>query len=199
MAVLPVIAAVYRCALNWQNPGAGGSAENIIHIHTASTGVSANAVFTCMDAHVTASMWGLVAPSLYVQSVDITPLDGTSATSNHPTGGGAKWTGAGSGDPIPNMASLIKLTTALRGRSHRGRIYLPAVPEGDQANGVLTSSLTATVATGFINWMTAMAADATTPQALVVASYKLAVATTITNLTCEPAAATQRRRQTRLR
>jgi hypothetical protein len=157
------------------------------------------AVNTALNAHVTAAMWGLVAPTMFVESVDVIDLDGISASSNFATGGGAKWTGGGTGDPIPQGASVIKLTTTLRGRSHRGRVYLPAVPEGDQANGVLTGSVVATVQTAWVAFAAAMAADATTPLAFVVASYKLATQTAISTISAEGKMATQRRRMTRLR
>jgi hypothetical protein len=144
-------------------------------------------------------MWATVAPTMFVDAVNITPLDGSSASQLFPTGGGAKWTGAGSGDPIPNMATVLKLTTPLRGRSFRGRLFLPAVPEGDQANGQLATGPVASAQAAWDTFRAAIFTDATTPLSIAVASYKLSVATIVTGTLIESAAATQRRRQTRLR
>lgn len=48
--------------------------------------------------------------------------------------------GAGVGDMVPPQASVVfTLRTALRGRSFRGRFYLPGLVEGDQAAGNLTA------------------------------------------------------------
>lgn len=197
MAALPVIAKTYRCAFNWRNPSAGGTATNVMHFRTAGSAVSEAAVFACLNSHVTAAMWGAVAGTLFVNDVEITPLDATSASGDFPTGGGAKWTGAGTGDPIPASSSLIKLTTLARGRSFRGRVYLPATGEGDQANGAISGA--AGITTAWQAFQTAINADGTTPMSLVIASYKLAIANDVVSLTCEAGAATQRRRQTRLR
>ena|SRR5215208_2045630 len=68
---------------------------------------------------------------LTVRNVD----DNTDAGS-FTAGGGV---GAIAGDALPAFnAMLISKKTALRGKSYRGRFYIPGVPESGQADAVLT-------------------------------------------------------------
>jgi hypothetical protein len=186
MPPLPVIADVFRVTLTW---AAGGSrpAQNVMHFEAP--GKDEGDVWTALNAHVTAGMWNWASSSVGVSTVDIEPLDGTSAATTHLTGLPAKWSGAGSGDVIPQVAGLIKLTSGLRGRSKRGRIYIPFVAEGQQAFGVLLDA--AAVSTAWGTFANAMATDGV---ALGIASYKLSSWVQATTVTAETTAATQRRR-----
>src|ERR1041384_2513624 len=135
MPPLPVIADVFRGVLRWSNGGLGAHAVNVLNVHTNASGKTAQQVYTCLDAHVTASMWGFVSTGASVITVDILPLDGSSATQSFSTGGVAKWTGTATGETIPQVAEIIKLQTGIRGPSHRGRIYLPFITAAEQGNG----------------------------------------------------------------
>lgn len=190
MATYPVIEDVYRCALKWSD-GSGHTAVNVIHVKQA--GVDSATIFADLDANVTVTMWGYVTDDFHVTEVAITPLDGVSATTVFPTGSTSKWRGSATSDFIPASCSLVHLGTDLRGRSHRGRIYLPYLAEGQQAKGVLAPAGLATWQAAWDTFRLGLTA------LLVVASYKLAVATEVTQTYCEPVAATQRRRQSRLR
>src|SRR6185503_9051010 len=67
-----------------------------------------------------------------LDSVDITPLDGTSVT-RHIARGSSSWpVGESGAEIIPQACALVKLETAVRGRSYRGRIYIGAVGETAQ-------------------------------------------------------------------
>jgi hypothetical protein len=59
-------------------------------------------------------------------------------------GGEQPAAGAGvlSGDMLPpQCAGVVTWTTGLIGRSNRGRTFVPGIPEGHQAGGVLSSTL----------------------------------------------------------
>jgi hypothetical protein len=188
---LPVITNVYRVAMVWTGPG-GQRATNVIHIRKASS--NASAVATAVDANVTANMWQQVVNSASVTRLDVTPLDGSGATASLAVSG-AKWTGtAGAVDAIPAFAEVVTLRTSLRGRSYRGRVYIPFIGESAQANGSMTG--TAAAQTAWTNFIVAMAAAA---QSVVVASYLHATAQDVTSAIIQTIGGTQRRRQSRLR
>ena len=187
---LPVIANTFRVALLWKT-GGGLVAVNVIHVR--STTLDPTGIFLALSGTVTQDTWSYVASAAHVDEVHITPLDGVSATQVFLTAGGVQWQGSAGGDFIPASCSIVSLRTGTRGRSFRGRVYLPFLVEGQQQNGVLSAG-------GLANWQEAwddMIGDL--GATLVVASYKLRVATAVTSALCEGLAATQRRRQSQLR
>lgn len=201
---LPVIPDTFRCALRWTASG-GQTAVNVMHIGTAVSGKTPLQVFTCLDAHVTEAMWDTAGGSASIGSVDITKLDGTSATVTFPTGSPAKWSTAGAGDYVPALAAILKLQTGLRGRNHRGRLFLPFVGEANNVNGAMPTAEATAVTAAWHTFQLAIIADATTSCDLVVASYDRrhagagAEATAVSALGMEVTLGTQRRRQGRLR
>jgi hypothetical protein len=198
MPALPVIAQTYRVALNWRTSG-GQIAVNVIHIHTAAAGVNAVDIMENLDDSVGSNMWLGVSSSAVVTLVAITPLDGVTATSDFAPAVPAGWTGGSSGDFSPATAILVKETTALRGRSHRGRVYLPFAGEPAISDGTLDGTIAATMTTAWTGFQAAIAVDATTPMSICVASYKLATQIAVDTFNVEALVATQRRRQGRLR
>lgn len=201
---LPVIFNTFRCAIRWRTSGAQ-TAVNVLHVRTAANGKTAAQVFACLDAHVTAAMWGGASSNFITQGVDITPLDGTTATQTFTPAIAGHWTGGTGGDFIPSACGIVKFQTASRGVRFRGRLYLPPVAETAQTNGSYSDTSPATATAAWGTFLTDCAADATTPLSPVVASYDRAhggagaTATTITRATQETVLATQRRRQKRLR
>jgi hypothetical protein len=199
MPALPSIANTFRCAFRWSDTS-GQNAVNVIHITTSAAGRTPLQVFTALDANVDTNMWGFQSTNAAVDSIDITPLDGVSATNSFLTGRPGKWTGQSGGtDYTPAVSALIKLQTVHRGRSHRGRIFLPFVVEGMVTRGVLDAGVVASVGAAWSDYADDLVADATTPCSIVVASYKLASADVAHVVSCESVAGTQRRRQGRLR
>jgi len=189
---LPVIADTYRVALNWTD--SGQSAVNVMHI--LRSGTTASAIASSVDANVTAAMWGTVVNGAAVNHLVVTPLDGASASFTLNTTG-AKWTGSGGvADPCVQCAVMIKCTTALRGRSNRGRLYLPFTSETISGGGVIAAGTQTTVQNAWNAFLTAMIAAGSQP---VVASYLHATQHPIAAYTVELAMGTQRRRQSRLR
>jgi hypothetical protein len=190
---LPVIADTYRVALNWTNTQDTTHATNVIHIKKS--GSSPAAIITQLEAAATADLWKMVSPGASVDNIVVTPLDGSSISVFHSTGKPAKWTGNGAaGDWIPQVSSLIKLTTSKRGRSYRGRIFLPFTSEGTVAYGIFNSTYVGVCTTAWTTWLTAMTAAGFTP---CVASYLHSTEETIVAIACEGTSATQRRRQHR--
>lgn len=193
MPPLPIIPDTYRCALKWDN-GLGGNAVNVMHILKA--GTSPSAVAAALDANATALMWTYMSANYVMKLLTITELDGSSASYQLATSG-AKWSGQAAGDEIPAESSIVKLTTAFRGRSRRGRLFIGPVGEGVQAGGALTGGATLTNCQNAWNtWLAALIAAGFQP---VVASYKLASQVPVTSILVEIEAGTQRRRQERRR
>lgn len=190
---LPVITDTYRVFFKWSHAASGQSAGNVMHFRK--TASNAGAVGALIDGNVTANMWNPTSSGASVTELHITPLDGSTATFIQ-TASGAKWTGGTTGDFIPGAAALVSLRTVRRGRSYRGRVYLPFVGESNQTNGALIAGSVTAVSTAWATFLNAMIA-ATCP--LVVASYRLASATDVASTVAETLLGTQRRRQSRLR
>jgi len=191
---LPEIPNVFRVAFNWENSASGGTAENVMHF-LSETGDS-EAVAAAINSHYSALMLSFTVPTTKCPSVSITPLDGTTATST--------WSLAGvegslsAGEALPAVAVVATLYTALRGRSYRGRIYLPYVGESVAESGKVKPDYLADLQGGWGDFQADLEGN-TPPVTLVVASYKEEVANAVTSILVQPVLATQRRRQSQLR
>lgn len=197
---LPVIADCFRVAFIWKDAGTGQTAANIMHFQASAS--NAIDVKNDIDAAVTAAMWTVQEANAQVIRLDIIKLDGSSGTVSFPVSG-AKWTGGGAAsDFAPNVSNIVKMQTGLRGRSRRGRIYLPFVGESQTTAGSLGS---AGVTAGQNAWDAFLAAMTVATTFPVVASYDRAHAgagahaTLINKFVYEAQVGTQRRRQSRLR
>lgn len=187
---LPTIADVKRVALEWTQTGGAKAATNVLHFNFAG---DPQDLFDILDAHVTASMWACVSDTANVNTVAITPLDGTSGAQVFPTPtAAAKWAGSSSSEFIPQGSGLVSLYTGLRGPANRGRVYLPYLGESAQVNGQLTGF--ASITTAWQNFYIACLADLAV---LGVASYKHSVWHAAIAYTGRTRTATQRRRQRR--
>ena len=132
--------------------------------------------------------------TMFFDEVRVTSLD--TATSPQATEAfPAATQGTASPDAIPGAAALVKLLTATRGRSYRGRIYVGiiAANEVGDGNGTLSVSFQGVV-NAYISAIEA-ALNALTPSVgLVVASRKLGISSFVLSANCEPTVAYQRRR-----
>lgn len=193
VAPLPIIPDTWRAAFIWSCPAFTRKATNVMHFLYASP--DAATLFSKISANVTATMWAATRSDTLIESVTLTPLDGAGASTEHATSG-AKWAGQATGgsDVVPQACPLVSLRTGVRGRSYRGRVYLPWPSEGSIASGSLGSSQQTTMQSAWTAFVTAM--DATSAP-LVVASYKNASQALVTTATVEQLLATQRRRQPR--
>lgn len=139
-------------------------------------------------------MWQGAVNGASVTRLDVTPLDGSGATFSLAVSG-AKWTGtAGAGDFVPAASIVVTHRTAQRGRSFRGRTYIPFIGESSLVNGAI-SSITATQTA----WTAFVAAMSAAANPLVVATYLHGSFSVVTSCTVQSIAGTQRRRQSRLR
>jgi hypothetical protein len=187
---LPIIADTWRAAINWFNLG-GQIAENVIHI--LAPGKTSSQVATALDTDIDPNMFLSVQVNAEAPTVSLTKLDGASATIDFPL---TNWVGTAAGDWVPDVSALLTLETGVRGRSFRGRIYLPFTAENRVTDGLWTDPTNYPAqAAAWAEWMVDMSA---TGFDLVVASYKLAEATVIGAIVGHDAFATQRRRQGRL-
>lgn len=200
---LPVIADTARCAFNWVN-GDGQTAKNIIHF--ADTGHDALLLAEAIDAAFEANMADATVNSANCPDVDVTYLDGVSATINRPL---TRWVGQIAGQFVPQASAILTLYTVDRGRSNRGRIYLPFIAEGVLNNGLLGVDTVGELNTGWLDFQNAMF---TAGFPVVVASYitehtvhgapagaSVPHRTDVVRIKAQPVAGTQRRRQSRLR
>ena len=197
MAPLPVIADTYRTALTWTD-ATGQSAVNVMHFRWLLGTNDTDGLMTFLNGAVTANMWLPVCSDSVVTDVAITPLDGISATQHYAPTTPAHWTGGNPADFSPATAVIVKLTTPLRGRSHRGRVFLPLISENIISDGRLNSTTAANVTTAWEAFRTHSPVSGE-QFGLVIASYKLASGELVGNVLCETVLATQRRRQGRLR
>lgn len=202
---LPVIANVFRCALNWLDSTTGQTAVNVIHILGTSSATSAS-VGEALDDAATTTMFGLQIPTASVTLIEITPLDGVSATLPYTPTIPANWTGSSSSTAFsPQTAEVIKLTTAVRGRANRGRIFLPFVDNNQNQDGHLTVGHVPSVTAAWQAFDAALLADSPIAYTLGVAAYDRAHGgagahfTGLLNIECEVEVATQRKRQERNR
>jgi hypothetical protein len=193
MAPLPVIADTFRTVWHWTD--GGQHAVNVVHVRCP-TGDALD-VAGGIDGSLQTSQFALLNSSATFGTIEVTPLDGTSPTLLHNMTSIHK-TGGGGGQPVPQVACLVKLVTGLRGRSHRGRIFLPFASESEMDSGSFDATDAGVMQTAWGNFETALAA-LPKPIELVVASYKLAEAFSVTAVSVELETATQRRRQTRNR
>lgn len=191
MPPLPVITDVFRCAIEWQVAGGGQNAVNVLHVlsNTATPADVAAAIDDVPDSDMLNSVSGVWVAN----TVAITPLDGTTATSVHPL---TNWTPPSATDGEPAVSTLVSLRTAFRGPANRGRIYLPAVREGAAANGFLDGTVGGLMQTA---WESYVAQLETHDVTLGVASYKNAEFHSVVSLLVEHPLATQKRRQDRNR
>lgn len=190
---LPVIPNVSRVAFKWHNSDSKTDAVNVMHFHTGSH--SSADFATLLDSSLTANMWAYQNTDSVITEIDITPLDGMSITFPFVPTPGVKYHGTQTNEDMsPQVAAIIKLATAERGRSFRGRVYLPWVIDNAQVNGILDATINASVATAWLAFKNAME---TGGMQMVVASYKLASAADVIAVVAEKYTATQRRRQKR--
>lgn len=193
---LPIILDVFRVAFEWETTQ-GQSATNVMHFLDRLGTRTPAQVFTVIDTNVVTNLWNRVSSSAEVKRLAITPLDGTSSTTTVPCADVAKWNGNAGAEYSPAVSSLVKLQTGLRGRENRGRVYLPFTAETALVNGFFPLGVDQTNWQNSWNLFLNVLDLADLP--LVVASYVHSQANGVLSAVCETTAATQRRRQTRLR
>jgi hypothetical protein len=164
-------------------------------MHFHKSGSNPAAVAAILDSNVTASMWGCQGTNSKIQTIVVTPLDGSSVSYPWNTGTPAKWCGnISTNAPVPATSNIIKLLTTHRGRSYRGRVFLPWVDEDGQGNGKVDTTIHGTLQTAWVNFHTALTSAGLD---WCVASYKLAVQNPVAAILAESYLGTIRKRQLR--
>jgi hypothetical protein len=155
---LPVIADVVQLKMIFTgSPLQRPASVATYWLDTAAQPVSA--LLTDADASALSGMWNMVSSNVGVTKLTATPLDGISASEDLAIAAfPAKWTGSGGADAIPQGAAVVSFKSALRGPRWRNRIYLPAIAEGAQTDGLLGSTFVANATTAWTSFRTAMAA-----------------------------------------
>ena len=187
-----------RCAFNYTGPGSQ-SAVNVMHFRTHGGGASPAGLATAIEAAIDSGVFWPMSNEALVTDLAITPLDGATPTYHYTPVTPANWTGGSSGGPLIQVATLLKFSTATRGRSYRGRLFLPFVSESNIENGALDGTIAADWQNDFQDFIADVSGDGVTPADLVVASYKHATAATVMNVQAEIQTGSQRRRQGRNR
>lgn len=192
MPPLPIIADIIRVGFHWQHTN-GQSAYNVMHFDIGA--MSITSFEALINTNWSANMILEVSSAAKIDRLDITPLNGTGATQQFAETN-ARWSGGSTDAIIPAAAQVISLRTGLRGRSNRGRIYLPFMVESNFSAGSVSGASNATIQTAWNTFVTGMN---TGGAPLVVASYLNANAHDVTQVIVEFIVGTQRRRQSRLR
>ena len=189
---------MYRIALNWVDTGSVGVRPvNVFHVRAASATVSdiASVVGGALGTNGN-SVFNNLYTGLEITSIQILPLDGTSAASD--------WNlpstvhGSGAGGVLPQTCQVVSFHSAQRGSRGRGRMYIGPVGETQVNNGLITGSSQTTPLAGFGDFVDDMNADTPSTQ-LVVASYLHSDAHDVTNIRVDTVTGTQRGRVDQLR
>src|SRR5215467_1998334 len=201
MPPLPVIPFTYRVALRWSESTSGQAAVNVMHFSAGLSGTSPGDLAAALNSHVSIDLWLGAVSTARVQTLDIIDLNSSTGATVSFTTVGTGWGGAGSGEFVPNVPALVKFKTGLRGRSRRGRIYLPFQGEANIHNGQITpSSILTTANTAWVALQNGLQAG-TPAFSHVVASYHPTLVAggdaiaPITSYAAELLTASMRRRQ----
>lgn len=189
---LPVISGVVRVTLNWTNSNVPEPAANVMHFSTALT--TGAAMFAAFDTGLAANQdWiDSVSNTTKLTSIEFLPLDGITPTSEFTTGIDAYYTGSATGGPIPQAATTVTWQTDQRGRSKRGRTFLPHLGESAMDNGAIIGAVRSAMQTAWTGLLEDWAVAGLTP---VVASYTLGSARPVESFVVRQRASTIRRRQ----
>ena len=164
-----------------------------MHFHAA--GGTIATVWTALNANVTQNMWLHTLNTAAVNTVTITDLTVSTASQQFSTGRPLKWSGGtGAGDVAPQVAAIVKELTAGRGRSKRGRLFLPWCAENQIQDGKLLAATVTSMQTAWNTFYSAMNAANVVP---TVASYTHISDELVTQFLVESLLGTQRLRQPR--
>jgi hypothetical protein len=197
---LPIISHVCRAAVTGACPP-GGRWANVWHLNFSGGGWPTSTDIAAMEAILLRIYSGsdytsghpyftFANANTTIDKITVTPLDGSAASTIFTPG-----VSASSGNtPLgpAEVACVLSMHTPFRGRSHRGRVYLPPVYVSQLNGGVFS--------TAFINYILAQVAGAQTALgganwSIGVASYKTTAFNSATAFTIDTLPDVQRRRK----
>lgn len=195
MAPLPVISNVKRITVNF-TPYGGVTPRCVFHLRgdMADEEELGLAIWDSATEHLYGPMHDGFEPG----SLDILPLDGSSATfvSDRPVGDTTSWCSS-SGDTLPSTAAIVSFRTGIRGPKGRGRQYVGPTTETSCANGILNETVRTNLIASWAGFNNNLLALPDSMQ-IVVASYVHAEAYAVTSIGVPQTVGTQRRRQRQL-
>lgn len=190
---LPVIADVFRTSWNWNIASGAIIAVNVLHFEAP--GDNEQDVFDQLNAQFDGAMFERMSTAAEMTTIDIIKLDGVSGTQHFPVTSTEAHGGVASEAELA-PAIIIKESTALRGPSHRGRVFLPFPAEGAVFQGGIDPAEAANMTAAWNTFRAGMTLAGVVP---VVASYAHVSATPVAQFLCEDKLGTIRRRQTQVR
>lgn len=168
---------------------------NVLHIvspnpYTGSfVADAAAAIVTWANAHT--NSWAVEWVGEAVRVTDLSTVDGAQFTD---TGIAGTLGTQGTGAPA-SICALVKLLTAERSRSGRGRIFFSPIDSGSvDTNGAISSGVQGDYMTNIAALQTALAGIESFASGLCVLSRATGIAHPVTTYLCEALAASQRRR-----
>jgi len=193
MPPLPTITDVFRCTFNWTLFD-GVAPKNVIHVRAPSATEEQVAieVLAALQTHQFEGM----PEDFVLDTLDVLPLDGATATFSAP--GDGYNSGGGSGDFSPASAAVVSLRTAQRGARGRGRVYVGPLQESVMTDGHFNSGNVTELGTAWVDFRQALIDSAITAH-LCVASYVHADSHDVASIAVDSILGTQRRRQDQLR
>jgi hypothetical protein len=194
---LPVIANNYQVAQQWTTSPELHDMYNVICVE-ASGSPSVFEVAEQVGHAFASAIAPVVRHAILTGQVSVTPLDGVSARTSWvtPDFGTAGGVTAGNGLPL-ELAKVLTLRSGLRGRSKRGRLYIPGASDSEVTNEFtrdLTSGAKSALNTAATNFETAMTDGTYCNLALMVLSRTLGLSTLVTQVVANLGLCNQRRR-----
>lgn len=139
---LPLVPHTAKVTLNWRY--LGKDVHNTLHYTNMNSGPPPTAaqLGPVIVGKLTADFRTCVMPTLALMSISAVPLDVPNAAGDE-YATGLPWIGNNIGQGQPNnVAGVISLRTALRGRSFRGRVYQPGLAaQASNPNNVMTNDI----------------------------------------------------------
>lgn len=172
---------------------------NVFHVRCSTSGDLgdiAGAIGDALGGTTGGDMFACVGSTYHFSSVQVTPLDGSTAAQDEPTG--ILVGGSGTGDLIPNQAGVVSFKTVQRGSRGRGRMYCGPVTEGQWNGGQMASATQTAMLSGWGAFITDLQSGSPAMQ-MVVASYVHADAHDVTSHRIDTLAGSMRRRLDQLR
>lgn len=155
---LPELPGVVRASVGGSIVG-GGRWSNTWHFRRIDLGPAdellIGTLHVALMAFYAGPVFGNMAAGSTLEAANYTPLDGSSGAFVFP---GGLSSAAGSSPLPPECAEVLTIRSALRGRRHRGRVFLPAMSAAEiTAGGRISNAIVTEVLAGMVTLRAALA------------------------------------------